>query len=139
MDVTQLPFNRLVGLKKCASNQQGVFELSADSRYHNHLGTVHASALYALAEASSGQVLVEQSGLNPNEVIPILRRSDIKYRKPAEGVVYSKVKCCEDDWKAFKDTLERRSRALLSMKVEILNKDLVVAVGKFDWFVSKRD
>ena len=83
MDVTQLPFNQFVGITKYEKKETGIFELSADPKYLNHVDTVHASALFGLAEASSDQFLSEHLEVNEEEVAPILRRAEIKYRKPA--------------------------------------------------------
>ncbi len=91
MDVSQLPFNRFLGIQRCESKEDGIFEFVSDEKYLNHLGTIHASALFALAEASSGQFLAEQMKEDEEAVVPVLRRTEMKYRKPAKGAVYSKA------------------------------------------------
>jgi hypothetical protein len=48
VDVTQLPFHRLLGLKPAGGDSEFVVM----PQYLNHLGTVHAGALLA-AEAGS--------------------------------------------------------------------------------------
>ena len=60
-----------------------MLSLPDDIRYTNHLGTVHASALMALAEATSGAYLI--SALNGVEfkVLPVVRRVEARFRKPA--------------------------------------------------------
>ena len=50
MDVTDLPFNALIGIERAEANN-ALLRLPSDTRYLNHLGSVHASALLALAEA----------------------------------------------------------------------------------------
>ena len=52
MNVADVPFNRFLGLRLNGS----VLALPADPKYQNHLGGVHASAQFSLAEAASGQV-----------------------------------------------------------------------------------
>ena len=47
MDVTELPFNRLIGLEAAPSQSGFLVSLPDRSQYTNHLGTVHASALLA--------------------------------------------------------------------------------------------
>jgi len=72
IDVTKLPFNYFIGLK--ISNKSG-YLLMLDNRaeYRNHLDTVHASALFALAEATSGHFLLNEflhaSGLQCKRII----------------------------------------------------------------------
>jgi hypothetical protein len=139
MDVTELPFNRFVGVQKCTDRANGIFQLPGLSQYLNHLGTVHASALFALAEASSGQFLAQHLVLDPNTIIPVLRRGDIKYRKPAMGVVYSKGTFEPDDWDHFHETFDRKRRALISFGIEILNQDdVTVALASYEWFIAER-
>jgi hypothetical protein len=53
MDVAQLPFNRLVGLESAAGDSGFLVCLPDGPQYANHLGTVHASAQIAVAEAGS--------------------------------------------------------------------------------------
>jgi len=55
MDVTQLPFNQLIGLTPADEASGFLVGISDDPNYTNHLGSVHASALLALAEAGSGE------------------------------------------------------------------------------------
>ena len=54
MDITLIPFNALVGIEY-ADAEGALLQLPSDPRYLNHIGTVHASAMLALAEASSGE------------------------------------------------------------------------------------
>src|ERR1035438_8092756 len=58
MDVSAIPFNRFLGLRAGDT----ALTLPADPKYHNHLGTVHAGAQFSLAEAASGQWLLDRFG-----------------------------------------------------------------------------
>ena len=139
MDVTELPFNQFVGIKKCAANSDGIFELSADPKYLNHVGTVHASALFGLAEASSGQFISDHLEVSEERIVPILRRAEIKYRKPAEGYLYTKGVYKEEVWKLFHESFEKKGRALLSFQIDVLNdEDVVVAYAIYEWFVTEK-
>jgi len=59
--------------------------------YRNHLNTVHASALFALAEASSGYFLLNEFS-ELTDIIPVVRKVETKYKKPATCIVFSKAK-----------------------------------------------
>lgn len=140
MDVDQLPFNQLIGIQRREGMEEGIYELSDDEKYHNHLGTVHASALYALAEASSGQFLVENIKLSGDSLLPVLRRSEVKYRKAANGAIRSIIDYEPEVWVTFYQTLEKRKRAMLSVEVSLLDRENVqVAVATFEWFIALRD
>ncbi len=137
MDITHLPFNQFIGIEKCEENNEGIFQLSADSKYLNHVGTVHASALYALAEASSGEFLSRNLKIEIESIFPILRRADIKYRKPATGQIYAKGVYKEDDWDKFHETYQNKKRALIAFQINLLNaEDIEVATATYEWFVT---
>src|SRR5438046_6321962 len=87
--VTELPFNSFLGLQKATEPSQ-LLRLPAGPQYLNHLGTVHASAQLALAEASSGEFLLQALG-SASGILPVVRRLESKFRKPARGAVTSSV------------------------------------------------
>jgi hypothetical protein len=100
---------------------------------------MHATAIYGLAEASSGQFLANRIQISEETVLPILRRADIKYRRPAAGYIYSKGSYIEEDWLRFRDSLRKRKRALLSFQIDVLDSDnTLVASANFEWFVTVR-
>jgi hypothetical protein len=55
--VTELPFNNFLGIHP-AHDTAHPLQLPSGSQYLNHLGQVHAAAQLALAEASSGELLL---------------------------------------------------------------------------------
>ena len=85
--VTELPFNKFIGIEPADDSAQ-ILRLPSGGQYLNHLGTVHASALLALAEASSGEFLLHHFG-SGSGVIPVVRWIEAKFRKPANGAVAS--------------------------------------------------
>jgi len=52
MTIEELAFNQLIGITRSESGENSVLSLPNDIRYTNHLGTVHAGAQLALAEAN---------------------------------------------------------------------------------------
>jgi len=85
--VTELPFNSFLGIQTAAEPAR-LLQLPSDKHYLNHLGTVHASAQLALAEASSGELLLRHFG-SAQGIVPVVRRLEAKFRRPANGVVTS--------------------------------------------------
>src|SRR5437879_5516558 len=85
--VTELPFNSFLGIH-IATEPSQLLRLPPGDRYLNHLGTVHASAQLALAEASSGEFLLKHFD-STNGIAPVVRRIEAKFRKPASGTVTS--------------------------------------------------
>ena len=122
MNITQLPFNQFIGIEKCENKTDGIFQLPTDPKYLNHVDTVHASALYALGEASSGEFLAQNTKLDKESITPILRRADIKYRKLAIGQVYTKGIYKEEDWVKFHEFYRKKKIALIAFQIDILNE-----------------
>ena len=56
-----------------ASDSAHPLELPSGNQYLNHLGTVHAGAQLALAEASSGEFLLKHFA-SSDDLFPVVRR-----------------------------------------------------------------
>jgi acyl-coenzyme A thioesterase PaaI-like protein len=138
MKITDLPFNAFIGL--IPSKRAGyALSLPADPNYANHLGTVHASALLALAEATSGDYLLTRFPEIAFEVVPVVRRLEAKFKKPAIGELYALATAADTSRVEFIATLTTRGRALLAIDVEVHDSaaNPVLAVTA-EWFVAKQ-
>lgn len=136
MDVTSLPFNVLVGLGRDAS---GVLLLPADPKYGNHLGTVHAGALLTLAEAASGDFLAREFSDVGFDVVPVVRRLESKFRKPAQGAVRASASLPPVEREAFLAALSTKGRALVAVAVDLHDEAGTHALSAVvEWFVAKR-
>jgi len=136
MDVTKLPFNQFVGLKMSAKNG---YLLMLDNRpeYRNHLDMVHASAQFALAEATGGYFLLNEF-LELIGIVPVVRRVEIKYRRPAAGAVFSKAQFWKTEKEEALNMLNQKGRATLKVEVHLYDDtDAPVMQSVFEWFISK--
>src|SRR5258705_10167415 len=115
--VLTLPFNTFLGLEP-ATEPGKLLRLPADPKYLNHLGTVHASALLALAEATSGEFLLRHFG-SAEGLFPVVRRLESKFRKPASGAVTSTAGAPAEALAQLTSDLAAKGRALLSIAVEL--------------------
>jgi len=136
MDVTKLPFNQFIGLK--LSDRSGyLLMLENRPEYRNHLDTVHAGAQFALAEATSGYFLLNEFS-ELTDIIPVVRRVETKYRKPATGAVYSKAKYQESGKNEILESLNQTNRALLKVEVSLFDDSgILVMQSVFEWFIAK--
>jgi len=136
MDVTKLPFNHFIGLK--ISNKTAyLLMLDNCTEYRNHLDTVHASALFALAEATSGHFLLNEF-LELTDIIPVVRKVELKYKKPATGSVFSKAKFLETEKNEVFEALTQRGRAILKVEVSLFDEtESLIMQSVFEWFVTK--
>ncbi len=60
MNITAIPFHQYLGLE--FAEPPNLLQLRTQPHHANHLGTIHASVLIALAEAGSGQFLMNHLG-----------------------------------------------------------------------------
>ena len=137
MDVTQIPFNKFLEIVQSDTNNQ-TFVLKLNDNMKNHLGTFHASAQFALAEACSGASLLMQFPHLEHLVVPVLRKSEIKYKKPAQTDIQAKAHIAAEERENFEQQLEKKSRATIVVHVEIFdNNGAVTMSGAFEWFVHR--
>jgi len=134
MEIIKIPFVEKVGVVK---NQDGNLSLAFDESNENHLQTIHASALFTLAESASGEALQAEFPELVGKVVPVVRDSQIKFKKPAEKSVTAFPKISEESVSKFKTQFQKRNRS--SIAVEVVVKDFeenVVCISTFNWFVQ---
>ena len=135
MDVATLPFNALIGLT--AADPPLLVRLPADARHANHLGTVHASALLAVAEAGSGVWLVRALG-EANGVVPVVRRLEAKFRRPATGRVSARAAVAAGEVERWASELAARGRVSAAVPVEVVDAaGVVVLSATIEWFIAR--
>lgn len=134
--VAELPFNRFLGIEP-AFDSTHLLRLPAGKQYLNHLGTVHAGAQLALAEASSGEFLLGALG-SASGVVPVVRRLESKFRKPANGAVTSTVSTPPETIEQVRSDLAAKGRAIICIAVELHDESgahtLSAAV---EWFITR--
>src|SRR6266404_7227589 len=97
MDITAIPFNQLVGIRRAERDPPYLLELSEQPANANHLGTVHACAQLTLAEASSGEFLLRAFKDEGGDTMAVVRSVQAKFRKPLQGRAYSKARIADDE------------------------------------------
>jgi len=134
MDVSAIPFNRFLGLRANGA----ALTLPADPKYHNHLGTVHAGAQFALAEAASGQWLLDHFGEKAADYAAVVRHADVKFRRPAMGELTAQAGASPEEAERFLETLTRRGRAAIEVRVQVLGADGSATLeSAFEWFAQR--
>ncbi|MGV1097830.1 YiiD C-terminal domain-containing protein [Thiovibrio sp. JS02] len=104
----------------------------------NHLDTFHASAQFALAEACSGLSLQKHFPHLADSVVPVLRKSEIKFKKPAQSDIYAKANIDREEKDKFAQVFEKKGRATIAVPVEIFDQSGTFTMGGvFEWFVQK--
>lgn len=137
MHVTDLAINQWLGIRIAPAGSPHLLELPDGPSLYNHVGTIHASVLFALAEACSGEYLIQQLGEASSRTFAVLRTSSTKFRKPATGALRAKAKFTTAETSSLLQELETRKRALVSIDVEIVDAGSVTVMsGKFDWYLQ---
>ena len=135
MNILSLPFNSHVGITR-SSREDCLLALDSERCHENHLGTIHASALFALAEATSGEFLIQSRG-ERTDVGGVVRRSTAKYARPATGVVSSRVKTLPEIMAEAIATVDSRGKALVEIEVELVDQaDHLVGSFGFTWLIT---
>ncbi len=136
MEVTEIPFNKYLGLTTSKSGINSL-ELSIKDNLKNHLGTFHASAQFALAEACSGHLLLSRFSELSSSVIPVLRKTEIKFKNPASESIIASAHIEEKDITNFENQFKRKNRATIAVQVVVREySGNITMVGSFQWFVQ---
>jgi hypothetical protein len=98
---------------------------------------VHASALLAVAEAGTGELLLRALG-HLAGFVPVVRKLDAKFRKPAQGRVAARCAVEPQVIPAWVEQLQQRGRLSVAISVEVLDvSNDVVLTATVEWFIAK--
>jgi acyl-coenzyme A thioesterase PaaI-like protein len=137
MNVLDLPFNKLLIIKK-SDVPDTILMLENRVEYQNHLGTVHASAQYALAEATSGEIVERNFGDWQGAYFPVVRKAEVKYKNLAKGKLFSTGFIDTDRAIQATKELSEKGRTLVNVVVKIVDEGRKITFeGTFTWFISK--
>lgn len=139
MEITEVPFHIFLGIQK-SDNDLYILKLEERNEYLNHLGTIHASVLFALAESTSGEFLLRKFKDYKLDVIPVVRKAEIKYSKPGKGQIHSKADFVHTDVIRIHEELQVKRRVLIKIKVDVINSENErLMTGVFEWFIAMND
>ena len=96
--------------------------------------------MFALAEASSGEFLLNNFKEYELDIIPVVRKVEMKFSKPANGSIYSKACLVNSGKEEIYKELITSKRVIIKVKVELFNESndrLFSSI--FDWFITNRD
>jgi len=137
MHTTELPINQILGIHLARGDDAHLLELKESIQLLNHVGTVHASGQFALAEACSGEFLLQHLGALPQKTNGVLRAAEVKFRKPARGILRATPSFAERGAEELADDLHRKGRAVTSIDVEVTDAHGVMTMrGRYDWFLQ---
>jgi hypothetical protein len=136
MKILEIPFHQHLQLRKC-DRPSFIFEMDPFPETLNHLQTVHACAQLTLAEASSGEFLRENLSDLQENLIPVIRKTEAKYLKPATRTLRAKASFASNTLSEIRNTLLEKKRMIVPVKVEIEDVEGTITLAvTFDWFIT---
>lgn len=130
--VTQIPFCAHLALQSAASG----LELPDAPNTKNHIGTVHAGALYTLGEAASGVVAMRDVP-DVFQGLAVVKTASIQYRKPAMGKITADG-IVTGDRKAVLERLAADGKVTFDVEVALKDEsDVLVATMLVTWYAKR--
>ena len=139
MNITDIPFNAFLRIEKPPARSPFLLTLRESPSFLNHVGTVHASVQLALAEASSGELLMQALPHLVDKAIAVVRRVEAKFKSPMMGEIFSRSTTSLDEVRRSAEALATKGRALVPVTVEIVDSSGNVGlIATFEWFSQNR-
>jgi len=135
---TDLALNQLLGIRDAPAGAAHLLEMPFTAPLRNHLGTMHAAAQFALAEAASAECLQRHFDQLAGHVHAVVRGVEVKYRKPANGDLLAYGSPDAATRARLMADLAARGRAAATILIDLKDRDGTLTFhGKFDWFISQ--
>lgn len=135
---SELAFNRVLGIIDAPAGAAHLLELPFSAVLHNHLGTMHAAAQFALAEAASAECLQRGYGAAVGEVFAVVRGVEVKYRRPATGDLLAFGRPDEVTAATLLGEFADRGRTTAVILIDLKDRAGTLTFhGKFEWFISR--
>jgi acyl-coenzyme A thioesterase PaaI-like protein len=141
MNILAIPFHAHLGFE--LASKPYLLKLKPGAEHRNHLGTVHASVMIALAEAGSGLFLQQQLGQAAAElggqIVPVIRRIEAKFHQPGNDLVYCQCLLNPEELAGVLGDLQKRNRARVLIPMQVVDtKATLLLSASFDWFIQRQ-
>ncbi len=133
-----VPFAGFLGIEyDSVGPDEAVLRLVDDPAKHNHIGTLHAGALFSLAESASGVVVIAAIADKLAGVTPLAARAEITYAKVARGDVTATARI-EGGAAPVVETLEREGKVRFPVVVDLRDESgETCATVTVDWHLRR--
>ena len=83
---TQVPMVGTLNIEYLELNaDHALLRMPDQPEYHNHIGGIHAGAMFTMAETASGAIVLAEFGDKFDRVVPLAVQATIRYLKVAMG------------------------------------------------------
>lgn len=140
MKPTDLAFNQALGIVAAPAGAEHLLELPFAPVVQNHVGTAHAAAQFALAEAASAACLQRDFPELDGKVFAVMRGVQVKYRKPGTGDLLAFARPDDLTRTHLTQDLAAKTRTAATVLVELKDRaGNVTFAGNFDWFIARAE
>ena len=113
--------------------QRVVLRLPDQPAYHNHIGGLHAGAMFTLAETATGAIVLGNFGAHLARATPLAVDATIRYKKIARGPMYAEA-LMHDTPESILATLDAGERPQWTIDVTLATEDwTVTGEATFTW------
>lgn len=132
--IEAVPFARHTGVVALeAGRGTSLAQLKQRPEVSNHVGTVHAAALFALGEAASGIAMAGAVAPLILAVRPVVAEARIQYLKPAQGTISAQGQVREEP-DALVKQLQAEGKARLNVDVTLRDEQgTIVGEMTVEW------
>ena len=134
-----VPFTTFLGIEYDeVAPGRVVLRLKDDPAKHNHVGTLHAGAMFALAESASGLCVVATVADHLAGVTPLAARAEITYKKVARGDVTATA-TLDTPVEEISAALDESGKTRFPVNVDLADGNgEVCAVVTVDWHLKRQ-
>ena len=130
--VLDLPFPKSIGV---ADAEGGALALPDADSLKNHVGTMHAGALFTLGESASGVAMMRTLAPALGGAMPLAKSATIAYQKPARGRIRATATVVEPaDTIAARLAKDGKTTFDIAVKLED-DAGVEVAAMTVNWYV----
>jgi len=137
IDPTRMPINIGLGLQ-WHPEPEYIFSLERQPTTENFLGTIHAAAVYALVDATSGEVLQRGIELDWDRYFAVSRDTVLTIKKPSRQMIKATGHIDEEDIGNL--AIERIDRRIQKVRihVQVFNEDDdIAAKAEVTWVLGR--
>jgi uncharacterized protein (TIGR00369 family) len=113
--------------------QRVVLRLPDQPEYHNHIGGLHAGAMFTLAETATGAIVLGNFGRFLDRATPLAVDATIRYKRIAMGPMYAEA-LMHDTPESIVARLDAGERPEFRIEVSLATEDwTVTGEASFLW------
>ncbi len=113
--------------------QRVLLRMPDQAAFHNHIGGIHAGAMFTLAETATGAIVLGNFGMHLDRATPLAVDASIKFKKIAMGPMYAEA-LLHDHPEVILATLEAGERPEFRIEVALSTEDwTVTGEASFLW------